>query len=388
MSQGQALRVLNESAGPSDWLVVASGTPHVDVHKLWDAAAAARCLMEVGFSCMGGEIPAALGVRMAEPDAGEVFVGDRRRDLPDGRRERAGDGPPGGPQADGARLRERRLPVDPRAPAQPHRQELRARVPDRRSGLTATTWRSTTPPTPAASAARPRRADARAAARRPRRGARRAGAGGDLARVEPQRLLLDSNAGGTWACPRRRSAPRPAGSRPSTRAAGRSSAAHAAAVRIVATAEVPAVAREAFAPLGEIVVRDDRRSHRCRRGGADRARYAAWTPRARRAAPAARDRAHGRGLRQPRRRGGHPPRHPDRLRARRRQPAGRRGHGRAAVRRRQAPAGARTRSCRAPTGRRATRSPAWTSRAPASASSASARSGGTSPAGPGPSACA
>src|SRR5919107_1370416 len=78
MSQGQALRVLNEATGPSDWLVVASGTPHVDVHKLWDPGHGERCLMEVGFSCMGGEIPAALGVRMARPDADEVYavIGD------------------------------------------------------------------------------------------------------------------------------------------------------------------------------------------------------------------------------------------------------------------------------------------------------------------------
>ncbi len=73
MSQGQLLRVLNESSAPEDWLIVASGTPHVDVHKLWDASTGARCLMEVGFSCMAGEIPAALGVRMARPD-GEVYV--------------------------------------------------------------------------------------------------------------------------------------------------------------------------------------------------------------------------------------------------------------------------------------------------------------------------
>jgi 3D-(3,5/4)-trihydroxycyclohexane-1,2-dione acylhydrolase (decyclizing) len=46
----------------------------VDVHKLWDPAGAGRCLMEVGFSCMGGEIPAALGVRMADTGAGEVYV--------------------------------------------------------------------------------------------------------------------------------------------------------------------------------------------------------------------------------------------------------------------------------------------------------------------------
>jgi 3D-(3,5/4)-trihydroxycyclohexane-1,2-dione acylhydrolase (decyclizing) len=78
MSQGQALRVLNETAGPRDWVVVASGTPHVDIHKLWDATRGERCLMEVGFSCMGGEIPAAMGVRIARPDADEVYavIGD------------------------------------------------------------------------------------------------------------------------------------------------------------------------------------------------------------------------------------------------------------------------------------------------------------------------
>jgi 3D-(3,5/4)-trihydroxycyclohexane-1,2-dione acylhydrolase (decyclizing) len=74
MSQGQMLRVLNETSGPNDWLVVASGTPHVDVHKLWRPGTGARPLMEVGFSCMAGEIPAALGVRMARPEAGEVYV--------------------------------------------------------------------------------------------------------------------------------------------------------------------------------------------------------------------------------------------------------------------------------------------------------------------------
>jgi 3D-(3,5/4)-trihydroxycyclohexane-1,2-dione acylhydrolase (decyclizing) len=74
MSQGQLLRALNEASTAKDRLVVASGTPHVDVHKLWDASTGARCLMEVGFSCMAGEIPAALGVRMAGPDAGEVYV--------------------------------------------------------------------------------------------------------------------------------------------------------------------------------------------------------------------------------------------------------------------------------------------------------------------------
>jgi 3D-(3,5/4)-trihydroxycyclohexane-1,2-dione acylhydrolase (decyclizing) len=78
MSQGQALRVLNEQAQTGDALVVASGTPHVDVHRLWEPAGGGRVYMEVGFSCMGHEIPAALGVRMGDPEAGEVYalIGD------------------------------------------------------------------------------------------------------------------------------------------------------------------------------------------------------------------------------------------------------------------------------------------------------------------------
>jgi len=74
ISQGQVLRALNERSRPEDWLVVASGTPHVDVHKLWDPDDSARCMMEVGFSCMAGEIPTALGVRLAQPEAGDVYV--------------------------------------------------------------------------------------------------------------------------------------------------------------------------------------------------------------------------------------------------------------------------------------------------------------------------
>jgi len=78
LSQGQALRALNRQASAEDSLVVASGTPHVDVHKLWDTTSGTRVLMEVGFSCMGHEIPAALGVRMAQPDGNEVYavIGD------------------------------------------------------------------------------------------------------------------------------------------------------------------------------------------------------------------------------------------------------------------------------------------------------------------------
>ena len=74
MSQHQVLHALNESATADDVLVVASGTPHVDIHKAWDTTQGAEVQMEVGFSTMGHEIPAALGARMARGDRGEVFV--------------------------------------------------------------------------------------------------------------------------------------------------------------------------------------------------------------------------------------------------------------------------------------------------------------------------
>jgi 3D-(3,5/4)-trihydroxycyclohexane-1,2-dione acylhydrolase (decyclizing) len=78
LSQGAALRILNEQAGERDAVVVASGTPHVEVHKLWDTRPGTRVHMEVGFSCMGHEIPAAIGVRMAQGETGEVYavIGD------------------------------------------------------------------------------------------------------------------------------------------------------------------------------------------------------------------------------------------------------------------------------------------------------------------------
>lgn len=79
LSQGAALRVLNRQAQPEDVLVVASGTPHVDVHKLWETDRTSNVLMEVGFSTMGHEIPAAIGARLGLGDsAGEIYalIGD------------------------------------------------------------------------------------------------------------------------------------------------------------------------------------------------------------------------------------------------------------------------------------------------------------------------
>jgi 3D-(3,5/4)-trihydroxycyclohexane-1,2-dione acylhydrolase (decyclizing) len=78
MSQGQVIRVMQESAGAGDLIVAAAGAPPGDLLKQWDATAGRGAHIEFGYSCMGHEIPAALGARMALGPSGEViaFVGD------------------------------------------------------------------------------------------------------------------------------------------------------------------------------------------------------------------------------------------------------------------------------------------------------------------------
>jgi 3D-(3,5/4)-trihydroxycyclohexane-1,2-dione acylhydrolase (decyclizing) len=73
LSQGQLISILNEEAQTGDTIVAAAGTPPGDLHKIWDATRGRNCHLEFGFSCMGYEIPAGIGVRMAQHD-GEVFV--------------------------------------------------------------------------------------------------------------------------------------------------------------------------------------------------------------------------------------------------------------------------------------------------------------------------
>ena len=73
MSQGQLIRIINDEARAGDTIVAAAGTPPGDLHKIWDATGGRTCHLEFGFSCMGYEIPAGIGVRLAQP-SGEVFV--------------------------------------------------------------------------------------------------------------------------------------------------------------------------------------------------------------------------------------------------------------------------------------------------------------------------
>ena len=77
MSEGQVIEVLNEESQGADTVVAAAGAPPGNILKLWDGGNGSRCHIEFGFSCMGYELPAGLGVRMAAGgpgSAGEVFV--------------------------------------------------------------------------------------------------------------------------------------------------------------------------------------------------------------------------------------------------------------------------------------------------------------------------
>ena len=73
MSQGQVIGVLNDESREGDLVIAAAGTPPGDLHKLWDVSGGAACHLEFGYSCMGYELPAAVGARMAQPE-GEVYV--------------------------------------------------------------------------------------------------------------------------------------------------------------------------------------------------------------------------------------------------------------------------------------------------------------------------
>ena len=77
MSQGQLIEVMNEEAQAGDSIIAAAGGPPGDLLKIWDASKGRTCLLEFGFSCMGWELPAGMGVRMAQPE-GEVvvYIGD------------------------------------------------------------------------------------------------------------------------------------------------------------------------------------------------------------------------------------------------------------------------------------------------------------------------
>jgi 3D-(3,5/4)-trihydroxycyclohexane-1,2-dione acylhydrolase (decyclizing) len=74
LTQGSIVRLVNEVAQTGDVVVAAAGTPPGEIHKGWDNSGGSECFIEFGFSTMGHEIPAGLGVRLARPNSGEVYV--------------------------------------------------------------------------------------------------------------------------------------------------------------------------------------------------------------------------------------------------------------------------------------------------------------------------
>lgn len=77
MTQGEVLGRVNELSDPDDVVVCAAGSMPGDMHKLWRVRGRKNYHVEYGYSCMGYEIPAALGAKLAHPDR-DVFalVGD------------------------------------------------------------------------------------------------------------------------------------------------------------------------------------------------------------------------------------------------------------------------------------------------------------------------
>jgi 3D-(3,5/4)-trihydroxycyclohexane-1,2-dione acylhydrolase (decyclizing) len=76
-AQSEVIGALWEAAGERDVLVSAAGSHPGDLHKLWRTRTPNGYHMEYGYSCMGYEIPGAMGAKLA--DSGRevfVFLGD------------------------------------------------------------------------------------------------------------------------------------------------------------------------------------------------------------------------------------------------------------------------------------------------------------------------
>lgn len=71
--QGEVIGVLNEFIRPQDVVVCAAGSLPGDLHKLWRTREHRAYHLEYGYSCMGYEIAAGLGVKQADPER-EVYV--------------------------------------------------------------------------------------------------------------------------------------------------------------------------------------------------------------------------------------------------------------------------------------------------------------------------
>lgn len=77
LTQGSVLGLVNELSDPRDVVLCAAGSMPGDLHKTWRVRDRRAYHVEYGYSCMGYEVPASLGIRWADPTR-DVFamVGD------------------------------------------------------------------------------------------------------------------------------------------------------------------------------------------------------------------------------------------------------------------------------------------------------------------------
>ena len=77
LTQGQVLGAVNELTDPRDVVLCAAGSMPGDLHKLWRVRDRRAYHVEYGYSCMGYEVPASIGIRLAD-ETRDVFamVGD------------------------------------------------------------------------------------------------------------------------------------------------------------------------------------------------------------------------------------------------------------------------------------------------------------------------
>jgi 3D-(3,5/4)-trihydroxycyclohexane-1,2-dione acylhydrolase (decyclizing) len=77
LTQGEVLGAVNELTDPRDVVLCAAGSMPGDLHKLWRVRDRRAYHVEYGYSCMGYEVPASIGIRLAD-ETRDVFamVGD------------------------------------------------------------------------------------------------------------------------------------------------------------------------------------------------------------------------------------------------------------------------------------------------------------------------
>ena len=77
LTQASVIGAVNELSDPRDVVLCAAGSMPGDLHKMWRVRDRKGYHVEYGYSCMGYEVPASIGIRLADPTR-DVFamVGD------------------------------------------------------------------------------------------------------------------------------------------------------------------------------------------------------------------------------------------------------------------------------------------------------------------------